>query len=858
MATTSTWGNAHFGDEAEYRRKLAFALALKRADQPILHPLQGINNVAREWMAALEDKQREDKLAGEQKSLTDDFVTANGIGSPPTVRQPQPASTAQPGSAAPTSPPNSFQGKPVIELPTKRVSPLSGAENVPPNLADALSAPSFDTAGAEGAPDAAAALIKNKPNFPADTSSILAEGKPNIPFDTSSISAEGKPNIVSGPGALPPRAVALADAIDKKREPDAAVGLPPSQDAFSPQNAFSPPAKTTASQYGADTGPLHGKVSPQAVAASVAAMAQRRGWDGPNSSFTPEAVSGLMKQESAYRNAPPNPHRYAGYFQMRPGEFTPAGEYILNTKTYKGPTMTPADFAKMSYQEHQELYGNRLQALGYTGTQNLGVMNAAPAYKDRPDDFVAYRAGSREAMANPAWRNASGAGGAVTVGGIKNWHQAGSPQIAPSRQMAAAPWQRDPEALGGGGAPNNAAAFAPPDAQPPAQETIQPYRVAGNGNVAPPRFAQNNPPGGNMFSPTPTPGASFQSFERPPQANAVRSPAQAAAEEAAKAQRQMQIYGAGFQRTTNLAHQKIYFDAYKAAEEAYKAATTSTQELKEMGGLYYIVTTPPGGKPTYEKATPDDVKRLVEKNAMSEKTRTYNDYEDKRESLGYPKGSMQDFNLRQQMGIETDKPIYADRKGQVYPPPVAGEQYTRDEDGFVTGRVKATPGSEHERKLAEQDKKRTEGERAEKNYNDVVLRDADRAISLAEKHWTTGPGSYLAVVRGSKSHDLSKVIDSIKAGVGFDRLQIMRYNATGGALGNVSEKENLLLQAALGSLEQSQSKEQFVSNMKNVKRIYADIIRGPGRTSVGGEGAAPGVAASPNPREDAWRQKYGK
>ena len=61
MATNSTWGNAHFGDEAEYRRKLAFAMALKRADQPILHPLQGINNVAREWMGALEDRQREDR-----------------------------------------------------------------------------------------------------------------------------------------------------------------------------------------------------------------------------------------------------------------------------------------------------------------------------------------------------------------------------------------------------------------------------------------------------------------------------------------------------------------------------------------------------------------------------------------------------------------------------------------------------------------------------------------------------------------------------------------------------------------------------------------------------------------------------
>ena len=51
----------------------------------------------------------------------------------------------------------------------------------------------------------------------------------------------------------------------------------------------------------------------------------------------------------------------------------------------------------------------------------------------------------------------------------------------------------------------------------------------------------------------------------------------------------------------------------------------------------------------------------------------------------------------------------------------------------------------------------------------------------------------------------------------------MRDNSpTGGALGQVSEWELVLLQSVLGSLEQAQTKEQFVYNLDRLQKVKAE------------------------------------
>lgn len=81
--------------------------------------------------------------------------------------------------------------------------------------------------------------------------------------------------------------------------------------------------------------------------------------------------------------------------------------------------------------------------------------------------------------------------------------------------------------------------------------------------------------------------------------------------------------------------------------------------------------------------------------------------------------------------------------------------------------------------------------------------------------WNTGfTGSLLSAVPGKPAYDLKQNIETLIANAGFDTLQEMRDNSpTGGALGQVSERELSLLQSAAQNLLQSQSQEQFQQNL---------------------------------------------
>jgi len=86
--------------------------------------------------------------------------------------------------------------------------------------------------------------------------------------------------------------------------------------------------------------------------------------------------------------------------------------------------------------------------------------------------------------------------------------------------------------------------------------------------------------------------------------------------------------------------------------------------------------------------------------------------------------------------------------------------------------------------------------------------------------FTTGfIGSLSQNIPGTQAHDLQNTLETIKANIGFDKLQEMRNSSkTGGALGQVSEFENRLLQSVWGALMQSQTKEQFLQNLDRVDK----------------------------------------
>ncbi len=187
-----------------------------------------------------------------------------------------------------------------------------------------------------------------------------------------------------------------------------------------------------------------------------------------------------------------------------------------------------------------------------------------------------------------------------------------------------------------------------------------------------------------------------------------------------------------------------------------------------------------------------------------------------------------------------------------------GFELRRGQDGGLS--MSPIEGSPAARGLADAEAAAAAKDELTQRYGSVVAEDIGRAIDMVEgaNFPVTGFGSLAAPLPGTPPHDLSKLLDTVKANAGFDKLQQMREaSPTGGALGQVSERENQLLQAAIGNLEQSQSTDQLLFNLRRVGRIYSDIIHGPGNgpryDQGGGAGVRQGSQPMPGMIEDGYR-----
>jgi len=111
----------------------------------------------------------------------------------------------------------------------------------------------------------------------------------------------------------------------------------------------------------------------------------------------------------------------------------------------------------------------------------------------------------------------------------------------------------------------------------------------------------------------------------------------------------------------------------------------------------------------------------------------------------------------------------------------------------------------------------------------------DQSIDLVKSLLSGGSAEFGAVFKSwpaSEANRVRNLLSTIKANVGFAALQEMRDNSpTGGALGQVSEMENKLLQLVWGSLEQTgdisdmarvldQIKNQRAATLDRLKQAY--------------------------------------
>lgn len=106
-----------------------------------------------------------------------------------------------------------------------------------------------------------------------------------------------------------------------------------------------------------------------------------------------------------------------------------------------------------------------------------------------------------------------------------------------------------------------------------------------------------------------------------------------------------------------------------------------------------------------------------------------------------------------------------------------------------------------------------------------VMDKAQRAGKNIGFSTTGATGALLGLVPGTGAYDQKATVETLEADAAFSALQRMRdASKTGGALGNVSERELDLLKATAGSLRVGQSEEQFRENLGQYVERYNEAM----------------------------------
>jgi len=152
----------------------------------------------------------------------------------------------------------------------------------------------------------------------------------------------------------------------------------------------------------------------------------------------------------------------------------------------------------------------------------------------------------------------------------------------------------------------------------------------------------------------------------------------------------------------------------------------------------------------------------------------------------------------------------------------------RDEQGNITYKVVPIPGSQAAADVEQAAAAKVAAREGGIKTAGVVLTNIDEAqrIIANSKLPTSGfAGSMLKEIPGTAATDVSALVNTIRANIGFDKLQAMRdASPTGGALGQVSNQEIDFLQSTLNNLNQEQSQDQFNKQLQILENQYLQTI----------------------------------
>lgn len=190
------------------------------------------------------------------------------------------------------------------------------------------------------------------------------------------------------------------------------------------------------------------------------------------------------------------------------------------------------------------------------------------------------------------------------------------------------------------------------------------------------------------------------------------------------------------------------------------------------------------------------------------------------EALTARRDSMADARARESMAIQQGSAVAeAGGPGQAE----LTKRFGKAAPGYrwkLDGGLEAIPGGPADIKAGVEGEKKEQRKRNALDQAQSVLstiKDAKDLVGVT----TAGVGGVSRVVPATPARDLSAKLETIKANLGFDRLQQMREaSPTGGALGQVAVQELNSLQATVASLDQLQSPSEVRRALDKIEGHY--------------------------------------
>lgn len=266
-------------------------------------------------------------------------------------------------------------------------------------------------------------------------------------------------------------------------------------------------------------------------------------------------------------------------------------------------------------------------------------------------------------------------------------------------------------------------------------------------------------------------------------------------------------------------------------DEIAKAALTASLMRGDLDGVTEMLS---GGLSEYvSPGTMQDIQSTIAQQRASQ-NEIANNIAAKERQLGRSL-TEQELLMELKLMPATPQVVVNNGPGGGMPPPIAGTpppgwQYVLDpaSNSYVATRITGGPAEEEAAQAAG---RRVTREAAANQRADLMTRDINRVFDIIEANpnIATGPlaGRAGSLIPGSPADQINILLDPIRANVGFAELQAMRdASPTGGALGQVTERELSLLQSLLGNLDTRLSEEQLSENLAGVASVFARVAYG--------------------------------